>query len=163
MHLFILQQLMVILDMQWLLKGMHYIKVMIQVLTYIYCSVADGWHSYARNLNNVLENIIHMKGMLFSKGNQVMKKWLFVILSVVVIWGIYRYCNDKLEENAGVSNHGGIHQYEEEAIVEDINLDNREIVVRIKESDTYLESKKNPYKDKKISLDCSKSKKRGVR
>ena len=118
MHLFILQQLMVILDMQWLLKG-----------------------------------------MLFSKGNQVMKKWLFVILSVVVIWGIYRYCNDKLEENAGVSNHGGIHQYEEEAIVEDINLDNREIVVRIKESDTYLESKKNPYKDKKISLDCSKVKK----
>lgn len=93
----------------------------------------------------ILENIIHMKGMLFSKGNQVMKKWLFVILSVVVIWGIYRYCNDKLEENAGVSNHGGIHQYEEEAIVEDINLDNREIVVRIKESDTYLESKKNPY------------------
>lgn len=107
----------------------------------------------------ILENIIHMKGMLFSKGNQVMKKWLFVILSVVVIWGIYRYCNDKLEENAGVSNHGGIHQYEEEAIVEDINLDNREIVVRIKESDTYLESKKNPYKDKKISLDCSKVKK----
>ena len=37
MHLFILQQLMVILDMQWLLKGMHYIKVMIQVLTYRYC------------------------------------------------------------------------------------------------------------------------------
>ena len=64
-----------------------------------------------------------------------MKKIIILIVSIIIIFGGYRYYK---------------------AVVEEINSDNWEITVFIKDSDTYLESEKNPYEDKEIKLNCSK-------
>lgn len=85
-----------------------------------------------------------------------MKKCLLVLLGVVIFLNIYQY--NKSEKSDVLFNYG-IHRFEESAIVEEINLHNCEIVVCIKNSDTYLEAEKNPYNYNEIKLDCSKVKK----
>ena len=82
-----------------------------------------------------------------------MKKIIILIVSIIIIFGGYRYYEAK---NSDVLFNYGIHPFEENAVVEEINSDNREITVFIKDSDTYLESEKNPYEDKEIKLNCSK-------
>lgn len=82
-----------------------------------------------------------------------MKRVIILIVSVIVIFYGYRYYEAK---NSDVLFNYGIHSFEENAVVEEINSDNREITVFIKDSDTYLESEKNPYEDKEIKLNCSK-------
>lgn len=82
-----------------------------------------------------------------------MKKIIILIVSIIIIFGGYRYYKAK---NSDVLFNYGIHPFEENAVVEEINSDNREITVFIKDSDTYLESEKNPYEDKEIKLNCSK-------
>ena len=76
-----------------------------------------------------------------------MKKIIILIVSIIIIFGGYRYYKAK---NSNVSFNYGIHPFEENAVVEEINSDNRE---------TYLESEKNPYEDKEIILNCSKMEK----
>ena len=79
-----------------------------------------------------------------------MKKIIILIVSIIIIFGGYRYYKAK---NSNVSFNYGIHPFEENAVVEEINSDNREITVFIKDSDTYLESEKNCSKIEKEKLE----------
>ena len=62
-----------------------------------------------------------------------MKKNIILIVSIIIIFGGYRYYEAK---NSDVLFNYGIHPFEENAVVEEINSDNREITVFIKDSDT---------------------------
>lgn len=84
-----------------------------------------------------------------------MKKIIILIVSIIIIFGGYRYYKAK---NSNVSFNYGIHPFEENAVVEEINSDNREITVFIKDSDTYWRADSDPYEDKDVCLDCSKVK-----
>lgn len=94
-------------------------------------------------LNDVVSWVFSLAKVSF------MKKLIILIVSVIIILGGYRYYEAK---NSDVLFNYGIHPFEENAVVEEINSDNREITVFIKDSDTYLKSEKNPYEDKEIKL-----------
>ena len=51
-----------------------------------------------------------------------MKKIIILIVSIIIIFGGYRYYKAK---NSNLSFNYGIHPFEENAVVEELNSDNR--------------------------------------
>ena len=85
-----------------------------------------------------------------------MKKIIILIVSIIIVLGarpLYGVVHNEESFNCGE------YLYEETAVVKDIDLNNQEITVFVKNSDTYWRVDSEPYKDKDVCLDCSKVKK----
>lgn len=77
---------------------------------------------------------------------------IIIILLIIFFYRLYLLMFTSL----GEANYGGMYPIDENAIVEQIDIQKKEIVVKIEESDTYINSERNPYDIEKIVLDCNR-------